>query len=71
MRTVLAAAQVASGNVDEGLANASEVLTTAAVLKSRRSKAYVEDFINRLTPYAEVRAVREFIDVADGKVSVG
>jgi hypothetical protein len=69
VRTVLAAAQVASGNVDEGIATASEVLTTAAVLKSRRSKAYVEDFIKRIMPYADVRSVRDFVDTASVELS--
>lgn len=69
--TVLAAAQVASGSVDEGIATASDVLTTASGLKSRRSKAYVEDFMKRLAPYATARVVREFIDIAGEKASAG
>lgn len=65
-RTVLATGHVARGEIEQGIALAETVLSTASALRSGRCVSYVRDFVNRLQPYRKSAPVAEFCDRAQG-----
>jgi hypothetical protein len=61
---VLAAGHLGAGDVEQGLALAQAAVDRISGLRSVRARAYVRDFLGRLTPYRSERAVAEFIQNA-------
>lgn len=61
-RTVLATSHLLNNELDQALVVAREVISSAATLKSFRVRSYLDDFRQRLSPYAREREVLAFCE---------
>lgn len=69
-RTVLATSHLLNNELDQALAVAREVIDSAVTLKSFRVQSYLDDFRQRLSPYARETEVRIFCEYLTSRLLI-